>query len=375
MAAAIGAHQAGVKSVLVIDRLPYLGGILPQCSHEGFGMRLLGRELTGIEYSQWLVDRFNRLKIPTLLSSSVLSISKQRCIALNTPTGRRQIQAKAIILASGCRERTLASLPNISGTRPAGVLTAGSAQKMVNIAHWELGEKIVILGSGDVGMIMARQFVLQGKQVLAVLEQADKLGGLKRNKQRCLDAHNIPLITNATVSELHGTGRLTGISIVSKGDKSGQGNSPSTVPTLVAEPTLVHNHPPASPFGSPTIPAFIAGSIASEVGPAINAGTELLSAGAASTDPGSYFIPCDTLVTSIGLVPELELLHGLQNTLDADKSIAPNSDFLGNQKINIPWLFLAGNAKEVQAFVDNVVDDGNLTGTTAARYLKTLKKR
>jgi thioredoxin reductase len=170
---------------------------------------------------------------------------------------------------------------------------------MLNVAHWQLGQRILILGSGDVGMIMARQFTLQGKQVVAVLEQTNRLGGLKRNKQLCLDAYNIPLVFNATVSQLHGSGRLSSVSVAS------------------SQPEQV------------------------------------------------YSIECDTLVTSIGLIPELELLHELGVATDGQVAKTHNC------QTNLPWLFMAGNAHQIQAFVDNVVDDGNLAGTAAARYLKS----
>jgi NADPH-dependent 2,4-dienoyl-CoA reductase/sulfur reductase-like enzyme len=287
IAAAIGARQAGFADdeILLVERLPYLGGVLPQCLHAGFGVRHFKGELNGPEYLRNLEDRLRETQIPVLIGSTVLEIATDHRVTLAGKGGVRVLRPDALILATGCRERPIGSLP-IAGTRPAGILTAGTAQRMVNVDGWEVGSRFVVLGSGDVGMIMAGRFAGMGKEVLAVIEQRGRCGGLARNKKRYLDAFGIPLLTNSTVTEVFGSPRISGVRVQSDGE-------------------------------------------------------------------ASRVLACDTLITSVGLVPELDLLHAA-GMLPAPK-----------------WVFLAGNARAIRSFVDDVVDDGSRAATSAVDYLAT----
>jgi glycerol-3-phosphate dehydrogenase len=301
LSAALAAHREGIRDILVIDRQGSLGGILPQCLHEGFGMRLLAHETTGPRYAEWLMGRFAATGMPVLPSTSVIGLRSEGEGALLTVAGPHGVQeraADAVVLATGCRERPIGSL-QVAGPRPAGVLTAGAAQRMVNLAGWDVGQRIVVLGSGDVGMIMARQLKLANREVLAVVEREPACGGLAWNRRRCLDAHGIPLVLGATVRRLHGHGRLSGIDV-----------------------------------------AMLDGS-------------------------RSWRLDCDTLITSLGLIPELELARGAGADMLAQAARLDG----GNRSTNLPWLFVCGNARVVQPFVDDVVDDGARTGAAAARYL------
>ena len=211
MSAALGARAAGAKSVLLIERDSALGGILNQCTHSGFGLGHFGQELTGVEYA----ERFRSLVAAScakiLISTTVIKITKDREIILSGRTLQKVI-AKAIVLASGCRERPIGTLP-VAGTRPSGVFTAGAAQRMLNIGGYELGRRAVILGSGDVGMIVARELKKRGCEVAAVVEQREVCGGLERNRVKCLEDYDIPLAYNSTVSKIHGTQRLSGVTV------------------------------------------------------------------------------------------------------------------------------------------------------------------
>ena len=171
ISAACAAWDAGCMDVVLTDRLPYPGGILPQCLHEGFGLAAYGSELTGPAYAERLAERLTRTGVRFLPGREVLAVTKERTAVLSCSGGVEEIRFERLILATGCRERNIGSL-SLVGTRPAGIFTAGQAQEMINLRHWQLGSRVVILGSGDLGMIMARRFTLEGKQVLAVLEQA-----------------------------------------------------------------------------------------------------------------------------------------------------------------------------------------------------------
>ena len=212
ISAACAAWDAGCRDVVLADRLPYPGGILPQCLHEGFGLSAFGKELTGPAYAERLAERLAQTGVRFLPGREVLAVTKEKTAVLSGSGGLEEIRFERLILATGSRERTVGSLA-LAGTRPAGVFTAGQAQEMINLHHWQLGDRIVILGSGDLGMILARRFTLEGKQVLAVLEQEAHFGGLARNYHRCIEAHHIPIRYRCTVREIHGMPRITGVTV------------------------------------------------------------------------------------------------------------------------------------------------------------------
>lgn len=212
MAAALSAREAGAASVLLADRSTRLGGVLPQCLHTGFGMGIFRRELTGTEYAARWADMVRVAPIALRLDTTVLSISPDRRALLSGRSGVEEISFKALVLAAGCREIPIGALA-LPGTRPAGIFTAGQAQRMVNLQGLPLGRRIVILGSGDVGLIMARQFALAGCSVEAVVERRKHCGGLPRNYHQCIEAYGIPLLTRSTVSCIHGEGRICGVTI------------------------------------------------------------------------------------------------------------------------------------------------------------------
>ena len=219
MAAAVSAYRSGVKDVLILERNDYLGGVLQQCIHNGFGLHRFEEDLTGVEFARKYRDMVEELKIPYLLHTFVIEMNENRQItAINPEEGLIQIEAKAIVLAMGCRERTRNNLL-IPGTRGAGILTAGAAQRYLNINGYLPGKKVVILGSGDIGLIMARQFVLEGAEVEAVVEVMPYSGGLPRNMKQCIEDFDIPVYYNSTVSEIRGKERVSSV-MVSKVDEN-----------------------------------------------------------------------------------------------------------------------------------------------------------
>ena len=204
MSAAVAAYESGIKDILILERDGALGGILRQCIHNGFGLHKFGEELTGPEYAWKYEKKVNELNIPYKLNTMVLDITKDKVItATNSEDGVFQIEAKAVILAMGCRERAKGAL-NITGTRPAGIYSAGTAQKLVNMEGYMPGRNVVILGSGDIGLIMARRMTLEGAKVNAVCELMPYSGGLARNIEQCLNDFDIPLKLSHTVVEIHG---------------------------------------------------------------------------------------------------------------------------------------------------------------------------
>ena len=209
LSAALGAAEAG-RSVLLCERGTLLGGILNQCLHEGFGRALFGEDLTGPEFAARLIPALQNSSAQVLTQTSVLSLSPEQTALLSGRAGLRRIRFDRCILAAGCREKTFASL-GIAGTRPAGIFTAGTAQKLVNLGGHSVGDRILILGSGDIGQIMARHFVESGRAVVALLEQADHVGGMARNRRECLEAYRIPVLLRTTVDEILGTGRIRGV--------------------------------------------------------------------------------------------------------------------------------------------------------------------
>jgi len=214
MAAAVSAYRSGVKDVLILERNDYLGGVLQQCIHNGFGLHRFEEDLTGVEFARKYRDMVEELKIPYLLHTFVIEMNENRQItAINPEEGLIQIEAKAIVLAMGCRERTRNNLL-IPGTRGAGILTAGAAQRYLNINGYLPGKKVVILGSGDIGLIMARQFVLEGAEVEAVVEVMPYSGGLPRNMKQCIEDFDIPVYYNSTVSEIRGKERVSSVMVI-----------------------------------------------------------------------------------------------------------------------------------------------------------------
>ena len=211
MAAAAAAAVSGA-SVIVADEKAAPGGVLSQCVHSGFGLGRYGREMTGPEYSEEEFRRFNDSSAIYLQGCRVLSLRPDRTALVSAPDGLCRIRFIECILATGCTEKSLWSLP-VSGTRPEGVYTAGEAQEMTELGGYDTGSRIFILGSGDIGQIMARRFVQLGKTVIGMAEQNDRMGGMKRNQEECIRAYNIPVILNSTVTEVHGYPGLTGITL------------------------------------------------------------------------------------------------------------------------------------------------------------------
>ncbi len=220
LAAACAAKEEGVEKVLILERDFELGGILTQCIHNGFGLHYFKEELTGPEYAQRFIKEAEKLDVETKLNTMVLEITQDHKVyAVNSQDGLMEIEAGAIILAMGCRERTRGAL-GIPGTRPAGVFTAGTAQRFTNMEGYVPGKEVVILGSGDIGLIMARRMRLEGADVKAVVELLPYTGGLSRNVVQCLEDYDIPLLLKHTVTEIHGNKSLEGITISEVDDKS-----------------------------------------------------------------------------------------------------------------------------------------------------------
>ncbi len=307
LAAAIAAFDAGIKDLLVLERDEQLGGILNQCIHNGFGLHTFKEELTGPEYAGRFIERVMERNIPYKLNTMVLDISEDKVVtAMNKEDGLFQIQAESIILAMGCRERSRGAL-NIPGYRPAGVYSAGTAQKLVNIDGKMPGKEVVILGSGDIGLIMARRMTLEGATVKAVAELMPYSGGLKRNIVQCLDDYNIPLKLSHTVVDIKGKDRVEGV-VLAKVDE--------------------RNKP---------IP-----------------GTE-----------EEY--SCDTLLLSVGLLPENELSKAAGVELSRITG-GPTVD--QSLETSIPGVFACGNVLHVHDLVDFVSTEAALAGRGAAAYLQ-----
>ena len=306
LAAAAAAVEAGEKDVLILERDNHLGGILNQCIHNGFGLHTFKEELTGPEYAARFEERVHELGIEYKLGTMVLSISPEKVVtAVSKEDGLINIEAKAIILAMGCRERSRGAL-NIPGFRPAGVFSAGTAQRLVNMEGYMPGKEVVILGSGDIGLIMARRMTFEGAKVHVVAELQPYSGGLKRNIVQCLDDYGIPLKLSHTVTEIHGKERVTGVTI-SKVDEKFK-----------------------------PIP-----------------GTE-------------EYYSCDTLLLSVGLLPENELslsagvqLSRVTNGPEVNESLMTN----------IPGVFACGNVLHVHDLVDYVSEEAAAAGRAAAKYV------
>ena len=307
LAAAIAAREKGVEDILIIERDKELGGILNQCIHAGFGLHTFGQELTGPEYAGRFIDRVQQMHIPYLLRTMVLDLSEDRVLTVHGPeTGLIQIQAQAVILAMGCRERPRGAL-NIPGYRPAGIYSAGTAQRLVNMEGFMPGKNVVILGSGDIGLIMARRMTLECAKVHAVAEVLPYSGGLKRNIVQCLEDFDIPLYLSTTVVDIHGRERLEGVTLA----------------------RVDENRRP--------IP-----------------GTE-------------QYIPCDTLLLSVGLLPENELSSAAGVRLSGVTGGPEVTDRLAT---SIPGVFACGNVLHVHDLVDFVSQEAQKAGENAALYLQ-----
>jgi len=306
MSAAVAAYESGIRDILILERDENLGGILQQCIHNGFGLHKFGEELTGPEYAWRYEKKVRELGIPFKLNTMVLEISEDKVItATNSEDGIFQIQAEAIILAMGCRERSKGAL-NIAGSRPAGIYSAGTAQKYVNMKGYMPGKDVVILGSGDIGLIMARRMTLEGAKVHAVCELMPYSGGLARNIEQCLNDFNIPLKLSHTVIELHGKKRLEGVTIA----KVDQNRKPIK-------------------------------------------GTE-------------EYIPCDTLLLSVGLIPENELTKDAGIELNPVTSGAYTDQ---DRQTETEGIFACGNVLHVHDLVDFVSEEATLAGEGAADYI------
>lgn len=307
LGAAVEAYEKGVKNIVIIERDKYLGGILEQCIHNGFGLQEFKEELTGPEYAQRFIDKVEEYDINVMLETMVLEITPDRIVkAVNSKEGVFTIKAGAIILAMGCRERPRGAIM-IPGTRPAGILTAGTAQRYVNMEGYLPGKEIVILGSGDVGLIMARRLTLEGAKVKAVVELMPYSSGLTRNIVQCLEDFNIPLLLSHTVIEIHGKDRVEGVTIA-KVDEN-------------REPIM----------------------------------------------ETAQYISCDTLILSVGLIPENELSQKAGIELDPITGGPIVNEML---ETSVPGIFACGNVLQVHDLVDNVTAEARLAANSAIRFIR-----
>ena len=312
MAAAVAAHEAGLRDILILERDSALGGILRQCIHNGFGLHRFGEELTGPEYAYRYEKQVRELGIPFMLDTMVIDVDKNKTVtAMNKEHGIFILDAKAVILAMGCRERPKGAL-NIAGHRPAGIYTAGTAQKFVNMKGYMPGREVVILGSGDIGLIMARRMTLEGAKVRAVCELMPYSGGLARNIEQCLNDFDIPLRLSHTVVDIHGRERLEGVTIA----KVDEQRRP--------------------------------------------------------IEETREYIPCDTLLLSCGLIPENELTKSAGIELDR---ITGGSAVDGDRETEIPGIFACGNVLHVHDLVDYVSEESVIAGKAAVAYIKGESKK
>ena len=302
MAAAVAAYDRGVKDVIILDREPRLGGILQQCIHNGFGLHKLGKELTGPEYASVYEEMVKVRGIHVCYETTVTKVSPDRIVTAQSRKGILKFQADAVILAMGCRERSRGAL-NISGSRPAGVYSAGTAQKLMNCEGYMVGKKVVVLGSGDIGLIMARRMSLEGAKVEAVCELMPYSGGLMRNIVQCLEDFDIPLYLSTTVAQIHGEKRLEGVTIAQ----------------------VDENRQPI--------------------------------------EETKRFIPCDTLLLSVGLIPENELTRACGIPMDPITGGALVDE---NCQTQIPGIFACGNVLQVHDLVDYVSEEAERAGIGAA---------
>lgn len=307
LAAAIEARNNGVENILVIERDKELGGILQQCIHNGFGLHEFKEELTGPEYAERFIKKLKEKNIEYKLDTMVLEVTPEKIVyAINTVDGYMMIEAKAIVLAMGCRERTRGAI-SIPGERPAGVFTAGTAQRFINMEGYMVGKKVLILGSGDIGLIMARRMTLEGAEVQAVVELMPFSGGLARNIAQCLNDYNTPLYLSHTVVDIKGKERVEGVTIAK----------------------VDENRRP--------IP-----------------GTEI-----------EY--ECDTLLLSVGLIPENDISRKTGIVIDRRTSGPVVNEMM---ETSIPGIFACGNVVHVHDLVDFVSAEARKAGKAAAKFVK-----
>lgn len=307
LAAAVAAREAGCENLILLERAESLGGILPQCIHTGFGLHVFKEELTGPEYAQRFIDKVKELNIPVECGTTVLDVTCDRVVTAVSPSqGMQQYRAKAVVLAMGCRERTRGALM-IPGWRPAGVYTAGTAQRFVNLDGWMPGRRVVILGSGDIGLIMARRMTFEGAQVLACVELMPYSSGLTRNVVQCLDDFGIPLMLSHTVTEIHGRERVEGVTVAQ----------------------VDANRRPV-------------------------AGTERR-------------FECDSLLLSVGLIPENELSKKAGVALSSATSGPVVDESL---QTSVPGIFACGNVLHVHDLVDHVTDEAMQAGRQAVAFAR-----
>ncbi|MCX5693150.1 MAG: NAD(P)/FAD-dependent oxidoreductase [Candidatus Omnitrophica bacterium] len=299
MAAAISAHENGVKDILLIERDQYLGGILNQCVHTGFGINYFKEILTGPEYAGRFIEKVKSIPdIEVSLKSLAVRLTNDKTITFLKPGKLETIKAKALVMATGCREKTREMI-HIPGTRPAGVFSAGLAQKLINIEGLLPGREVVIVGSGDIGLIMARRFALEGAKVKAIIEIQKESRGLLRNMVQCVEDFDIPVYFNHKISWIYGKDRVEKVSVV-KVD---------------------------------------------------NDFNEI---------PGTLFeIKCDTILVSVGLIPENELIEMAGVSIEGDRTSAPG-------------IFVCGNSFKIYDMVDSATEDSMLTGKLAAEYIRNL---
>ena len=311
MAAAVAAYEKGIRNILILERDDALGGILRQCIHNGFGLHRFGEELTGPEYAYRYEKQVKEYGIPFMLNTMVIGVDENKTVtAMNKEFGIFTVEAKAVVLAMGCRERPKGAL-NIAGARPAGIYTAGTAQKFVNMKGLMPGREVVILGSGDIGLIMARRMTLEGAKVKAVCELMPYSGGLARNIEQCLNDFGIPLRLSHTVVDIHGKDRLEAVTIARVDEN--RRPIPETRET----------------------------------------------------------IPCDTLLLSCGLIPENELTKDAGISLDR---VTGGALVDGERETEIPGIFACGNVLHVHDLVDYVSEEAVIAGEAAVRYINGEKQ-
>ncbi|MBQ9531489.1 MAG: FAD-dependent oxidoreductase [Eubacterium sp.] len=307
LAAAIAANEKGLEKILIIERDRELGGILNQCIHNGFGLHYFKEELTGPEYAGRFIKMLEGTGIEIMCDTMVLEVTQEKEVhCVNPDRGYQILSAKSIVLAMGCRERTRGAI-SIPGTRPAGVLTAGAAQRYVNIEGHMVGKRVVILGSGDIGLIMARRMTLEGAKVLACVEVMPYSGGLQRNIVQCLNDFDIPLYLSHTIIDIRGKNRVEGVTIAKVG-------------------------PDRKPIKGSEID-----------------------------------FECDTVLLSVGLIPENELTRNAGINLDLKTN---GVEVWENMETSVPGIFASGNVVHVHDLVDYVTGESQKAGIAAAEYVK-----
>jgi len=296
MAAAISAHENGVKDILIIERDQYLGGILNQCVHTGFGINYFKEVLTGPEYADRFIKKVrNTPDIEVSLRSIAVKLTSDRTVTFLKPGKLETVKAKAVIMATGCREKTR-EMVHIQGSRPAGIFSAGLVQKLINIEGLLPGKEVVVVGSGDIGLIMARRFTMEGAKVKAIIEIRKETRGLLRNMVQCVEDFGIPVYFNHKISRIFGKSRVEKVSVIKVDDDFNE-------------------------------------------------------------IPGSLFeIKCDTILMSVGLIPENELIEMAGVRIEGDRT-------------SVPGIFVCGNSFKIYDIVDAVTEDSFLTGKLAANYI------